>query len=85
MSCCGKKRGEYQQQIQHLQHQFTSIQQYYTLGPDVQFEYTGKSALTVEGSVTGKRYRFIQSGNVQPVDHRDAPSMMAIGVLKRVA
>jgi hypothetical protein len=62
-----------------------SIQQYFALGADVQFEYTGENALTVGGSVTGKRYRFIQSGNVQSVDYRDVPSMMTIPVLKKIA
>ncbi|MFT3703449.1 MAG: hypothetical protein QM802_13825 [Agriterribacter sp.] len=85
MSYYGKNGNQYQQQIQHLQNRFVSIRQYYTLGPDVQFEYTGDTELNVEGAVTGRKYCFIEAGKVQPVDHRDASSMMNIKMLKRVA
>ena len=50
---------------------------------DVSFEYTGMSALSVTGNITGKHYRFTQPGNVQLVDYRDASGMMAIPVLRR--
>lgn len=52
--------------------------------PDAEFEYTGLTALTVTGSVTGKRYRFFHPHNVQKVDYRDAAGMMAVPVLKKV-
>ncbi len=52
--------------------------------PDINFIYTGKSALTVTGTVTGKTYRFNAPGHQQPVDFRDASSMMMVPVLKRL-
>ena len=52
--------------------------------PDINFMYTGQSALTVTGSVTGKRYRFSGPEDKQLVDYRDASSMMNVPVLKRI-
>jgi hypothetical protein len=52
--------------------------------PDVQFEYTGNTALTVIGSVTGSRYRFHHTNYVQLVDYRDAAGMINVPVLKKV-
>ncbi|MEO5594979.1 MAG: hypothetical protein ABIR15_00545 [Chitinophagaceae bacterium] len=52
--------------------------------PDVTFMYTGQSALTATGNMTGKRYRFSGPGDRQMVDYRDAPSMMTVPVLKKV-
>ena len=52
--------------------------------PNANFEYTGKTALTVVGNVTGKNYRFSRTGDIQIVDHRDAPGMKIIPVLKRL-
>jgi len=52
--------------------------------PDIHFMYTGQSALTATGNITGKQYRFSGPGDKQPVDYRDAPSMMKVPVLKRV-
>ena len=54
-------------------------------GPDISFMYTGQSALTATGNVTGKRYRFNAPGDQQLVDFRDASSMMMVPVLKRMA
>jgi hypothetical protein len=51
---------------------------------DVNFRYIGQSALTVTGTITGKRYRFSAAGEEQPIDYRDAASMMTVPVLKRV-
>jgi hypothetical protein len=51
---------------------------------DVEFEYIGRTALTVTGSITGKTYRFYHPGNVQKIDYRDAAGMMAVFVLKKV-
>lgn len=51
----------------------------------VLFEYTGRTALTVTGSITGQRYRFNHSGDVQIIDRRDATSMISVPVLKRMA
>lgn len=52
--------------------------------PDVRFRYTGKTALTITGNTTGKRYRFEQPGSEIPVDFRDAAGMLTVAVLRRV-
>jgi len=54
------------------------------MGPDIGFQYTGQSALTVTGSVTGKKYRFNSPGEQLQVDYRDASAMALVPVLKRV-
>jgi hypothetical protein len=51
---------------------------------DVNFEYTGKSGLSVTGSVTGKKYRFNYPGEEQLIDYRDASGMSAVPQLKKV-
>ncbi len=50
----------------------------------VAFEYIGRTGLTVTGAVTGRRYRFDQTGSRLGVDPRDRPSMAAIPVLRQV-
>jgi hypothetical protein len=52
--------------------------------PDIKFMYTGQSALSVTGSVTGKRYRFNRPGEQQLIDFRDAAAMITVPVLKRM-
>ena len=54
------------------------------MSPDISFMYTGQSALTVTGRVTGKQYRFSVPGDRQPVDYRDTSSMLMVPVLKRI-
>ncbi|MEP7142184.1 MAG: hypothetical protein ABI707_04905 [Ferruginibacter sp.] len=51
---------------------------------NVFFEYTGLSALSVTGKISGKHYRFNQPGNILPIDYRDAVAMMAVPVLRKV-
>jgi len=48
------------------------------------FEYTGESAMSVIGPVTGKLYRFDAPGTQVAVDLRDKGSIMAIPHLRRV-
>jgi hypothetical protein len=52
---------------------------------DVWFIYTGQSALTITGYISGKRYRFNASGEQQLIDYRDAAAMMNVPVLKKIA
>jgi hypothetical protein len=47
------------------------------------FRYTGATALTVVGPITGRRYRFIAPGAVLEVDSRDAPSLATVPHLSR--
>ncbi|MEK6300344.1 MAG: hypothetical protein AABO41_06450 [Acidobacteriota bacterium] len=50
----------------------------------IYFEYTGNSGLTVQGPITGRRYRFSGSGSRVGVDGRDAASVAGAPNLKRV-
>lgn len=51
---------------------------------DVAFQYTGATALSVRGSITGKHYRFSKTGDILHIDYKDASGMMGIPMLKRV-
>jgi hypothetical protein len=42
---------------------------------EITFEYTGQTALTVVGPVSGRRYRFEQPGSRLVVDPRDRPGL----------
>jgi hypothetical protein len=44
----------------------------------------GTTGLTVQGPVTGKRYRFGNPGSRLLIDPQDAPSMAAVPHLRRV-
>ena len=48
------------------------------------FEYTGATALTVIGPVTGARYRFNRPGSRAHVDPRDSAALAKVPVLKSV-
>jgi hypothetical protein len=48
------------------------------------FEYTGVTALTAVGRVTGKRYRFGAPGARLEVDYRDRASLAAVPALRAV-
>lgn len=48
------------------------------------FEYVGKTGLTVLGPISGKRYRFNETGSRQEVDARDLPALFAVPNLRRV-
>lgn len=47
------------------------------------FEYVGKTALTVIGNISGRRYRFNRPGDLQSVDPRDVAGMFAVTVLRQ--
>lgn len=84
MCNCGKKRTEYSQQT-HAGSVNTQKGTAVQNPPGyARFEYTGKTALTITGNITGMRYRFNYPGNTQNIDHRDMPGMIAIPVLKKV-
>ncbi len=50
----------------------------------VEFEYIGATALTVDGPLTGRTYRFAEKGARLPVDGRDAFGLATVPVLRRV-
>jgi hypothetical protein len=84
MSCCGSKRENYVQPVANSLAQQVNSPVPAKMWPDVNFEYTGETGLTVTGNVTGKRYRFSSKGEIQLVDYRDASGMMAVPVLKKI-
>jgi hypothetical protein len=83
MCNCGNKRNSFSQQKNETPKSNTS-RPIETHTPNANFEYTGKTALNVVGNVTGKNYRFSGTGDIQIIDHRDAPGMKLIPVLKRI-
>jgi len=83
MCNCGKKRNTYtQQQSFTANNNITSVPVQNIIA--FNFQYTGKTALTVAGNFTGNHYRFSYPGDIQTVDSRDAGSMMAVPVLKKI-
>jgi hypothetical protein len=50
----------------------------------VTFEYVGATALSVDGPLTGRAYRFAHKGARQDVDGRDAFGLATVPVLRRV-
>lgn len=83
MSCCGSKRESLKQsfasQVQEQTEQLST-----KMWNDVLFEYTGNNSFTVKGSVTGNRYSFNKTGELQLVDYRDAGGMRAEPLLKKI-
>lgn len=45
-------------------------------------QYTGRTAITVIGRVTGRKYHFATPGSRQTVDPRDRTSLRGIGTLR---
>ncbi len=85
MCNCGNKREAFSsQQSFGLSNQNNIGKQQTKMWPDVKFEYTGKTALSVRGNVSGKTYRFSAPGEMQVVDYRDASSLMGVPVLRRL-
>jgi len=68
MACCGKKREEAQ----------------VAASSAVLFQYTGRSALTVAGPISGRRYHFPRTDATLPVDPRDAAALSGVPHLRRV-
>jgi hypothetical protein len=83
MCNCGNKRSQYNQENNVSSGQIktsTITSKQYT---NSIFEYVGKTALTVVGNITGRRYRFNRPGDLQSIDSRDADGMLAVPVLRR--
>jgi hypothetical protein len=86
MSCCGSKREKYAQAVSNsLAQQPDETITPATMWTDVYFEYTGETALTVTGNVSGKRYRFNHPGEILLIDYRDASGMRGVPVLKHTS
>lgn len=85
MSCCGKMRLSKTPPGSHA-----SVAQ--AAGPvqasrqsRVFFEYLGRTALTVVGPVSGRRYRFDRPGARLEVDLKDRRSLAALPLLRQMA
>lgn len=83
--CCGKKRTGHENYMSNHSTPYSAPYQTHQNPPkpDVEFEYTGDTALTVVGGITGTSYRFSFKGDTRQVDYRDAGGMMAVPVLSR--
>ena len=84
MCNCGNKRASFSAQTTGAAKKEPTLKPAEKMWPDINFVYTGQSALSATGSITGKRYRFSGPGDKQLIDYRDAPSMMKVPVLKRI-
>ncbi|MBO9617777.1 MAG: hypothetical protein J7539_01970 [Niabella sp.] len=83
MCNCGQKRQQFHQEIsQPGTLRVNAIPK--NMWEPVAFEYMGKTSLVVTGGITGKRYYFSHPNQVQKIDYRDAPGMMAVPLLKKV-
>jgi hypothetical protein len=79
MSCCGRNRQRVSNFDSRRQMLGVSLAQKRTPPRSlVYFEYVGKTALTVIGPITGKRYRFPKPGAKIAVDSNDAPLLTTI-------
>ena len=83
MSCCGRQREQFQGTSQ-IPPRGNDRRRQPLPQPAIRFEYAGATGLTVQGPVTGKRYRFESHGSRVSIDPRDAPSMAAVPHLRRV-
>jgi hypothetical protein len=82
MCNCGNNRKEFTSgQSAALSNPKSIPQQGKKMWPDVYFKYTGKTALTVTGKITGKNYRFSKPEEKLLIDYRDASGMMNVPVL----
>ena len=85
MSCCGGKRQQWSQAPAKVPSDLRAEEtgRAVRLPVAVTFRYTGATALTVRGPISGQRYHFVHPGAVLEVDGRDAPSMLAVPNLSR--
>jgi len=85
MSCCGKLRQQLGLAPDPMRHEPTDEgRRRSTPKFTIQFEYTGKTALTAIGAVSGRRYRFERTGARTVVDPRDRPSLVMVPNLRQV-
>jgi hypothetical protein len=84
MCNCGNKRNELNSPSFSMSARVITKTNRQPIWPDVSFEYTGKTALSIAGNITGKRYRFAHPGDKQLIDYRDASGMRSVAVLRKV-
>ncbi|MBN8786251.1 MAG: hypothetical protein J0I84_04125 [Terrimonas sp.] len=85
MCNCGSKREYLTQQHSTATGIISPAEEYanHNKSANVRFEYIGNTALTVTGTITGRRYRFNSPGEVLQVDSRDASGLMLVPVLRK--
>jgi hypothetical protein len=83
MSCCGNRRKALFGQRDSVRHRSDQAVSVVKELADKVFEYTGDSALTIQGT-SGKFYHFSYKGEQVTVSYYDSFSMMAERDLKKV-
>jgi|JI6StandDraft_1071083.scaffolds.fasta_scaffold230314_1 hypothetical protein len=84
MCNCGSKRDNYTNQVHsNATSRFETVQEKAAV-QQVQFQYNGKTSLTVIGNITGTRYRFTVPGVILAVDLKDAAGMSYIQMLSKI-
>jgi hypothetical protein len=83
MSCCGKGRQPVSGGVRHTPAPSQRVAQP-PRDAVVYFEYVGNTGLTVQGRITGKRYRFNGRGARVAVDARDRGSLAGVPRLRQV-
>ena len=87
MCNCGNKRNNYAQQVHSNVANppvHTALNNSIRNSASMKFQYTGKTAFTVRGTITGNHYRFNYPGDIQSIDARDATGMMVVPALKKI-
>ena len=81
MSCCGNHRGAIQGVVANPRMQASQNSPRYS---GITFEYLGDTGLTAIGAVTRRTYVFPEPGVKVIADRRDAPSLLAVPLLRWV-
>lgn len=90
--CCNKQREQYQQLLSKQIAPSALLNRRRFQGPSSpvlsalqkpQFEYTGKTALTIVSPLTGKSYRFPRPGTRVEVETQDQVWLTSVPNLKR--
>lgn len=86
MSCCGKKRTVYQGTSRKTAEPSKNTPAARKPRRDTYayFQYLGRTGLTVQGPISGTRYRFERPGAIVAVDVRDRRSLATVSVLQQV-
>jgi hypothetical protein len=79
MACCGQRRGAID-----TSGTAASARRPPPTPRVVLYQYTGPTAMTVAGPMSGATYRFGAPGAKVQIDMRDAPSMAALPNLRRL-
>jgi hypothetical protein len=86
MPCCGQKRAQQLKTPSAFVHQLAAPRTpagRFPMGK-AYFEYTGQTAITAVGNVTGGQYRFATPGVPVVVDARDRWSLARVPLLREV-